>query len=304
MKKLLKVTYQGGCHGHFLVYFLDRFSSLTPPITELPFTDNGTSHVDIKYSDLIEQTQVPLDKFQDNIEPVIFITIDQEDIIFLERWVNIRADDLKIDLNKDWFSDRQIEILQWRDKLKSMYNITGNIIPRSVKRDLYKMGYLNPLTSGFLKLDQQSKKILPENSLCVPVSDFWDKEKFKDMIWRIDAKTNLQIKNVDWSVYDEFYKRLQFIDTRHRVHKVIECISNGEDMDLSDLDVVEEGYISAYLEKHNDFINVPFCDHFFASTKEISQWLETYPQHYKAMNPNLPTFNGIPNPYHLAKLKK
>jgi hypothetical protein len=101
MNKLLKVTYQGGCHGHFLVYFLDRFSSLTPPINELPFTDNGTSHVDIQYSGMIEQTWVPLDKFEDNIEPVVFITIDPEDIIFLERWVNIRADDHKIDVLKE-----------------------------------------------------------------------------------------------------------------------------------------------------------------------------------------------------------
>jgi len=304
MKKLCKVTFQGGCHGNFLRYFLDRFSSLTPPITELPFTDNGTSHVDIKYSNLIELTKAGFDRFEDNIEPVIFITVEQENIVFLERWINNRVDDHKIDLNKDWFNDQQIELLQWREKLKNMYNITGNIVPRSVKRDLYKMGYLDPLTSGYLKLDKQTKKILPENSLCVSGSDFWDKNQFQNMVWRIDAKTNLQIKNVDWSVYDEFYKRLEFIDTRHRVQQVIECINNDKDMDLGELDVVEEGFISAYLEEHNDFIQVPFCNNFFANTKEISQWLKIYPQHYKAMNPNLPKFNGILNPFHLWNLKK
>ena len=33
-------------------------------------------------------------------------------------------------------------------------------------------------------------------------------------------------------------------------------------------------------------------------------YLKYYPEHYKAMNPNLPKFNGIPNPFYLWNLKK
>lgn len=299
LPKLAHITYQGGCHGHFLHYFLDRFSSLTPPIKELPFTDNGTSHVEIKYSNKI----VSRHEIFPAEGPMVMITIEPEDVVYLERIVNLRADDHKIDINSDFISDEHLEQLEWRPKLKTLYNITDNIVPRCVKRDLYKMGYLDPWTSGFLIKDRNWREQLPEATY-VPVASFWDKQKFIEMIWQLDEKLNLQIKSVDWSVYDEFYKRLQFIHTRTRVHRVIECIEKDKEMDITDLDVVEEGYISAYIEKNNSFITVPFTNSFFTNTTEINEWLKAYPQHYKAMNPNLPTFNGIPNPYHLAKLKK
>jgi len=300
LPKLAHIIYQGGTHGHFLIYFLDRFSSLTPPIKELPFTDNGTSHVEVNYSKkFIGEHEVG-----EAEGPMVLITIDPTDILYLERIVNERAGDLKIDVNSDFLSDDHLEQLGWRQKLKTLYNITDNIVPRCVKRDLYKMGFLDVEQFGFLTQDKFLKSKMPKDTVYLPVSSFWDKAKFQDMIWRLDEKLNLEIKNVDWSVYDEFYRRLQLIHTRLRVERVIKCIEKNQEMDLTELDVVEEAYISAYLEKNNKFINVPFMHNFFTNTTEIDQWLKTYPQHYKAMNPNLPTFNGIANPYHLAKLKK
>ena len=31
---IVHIAFQGGTHGHFLRYFLDKFSTLTPPITD------------------------------------------------------------------------------------------------------------------------------------------------------------------------------------------------------------------------------------------------------------------------------
>ena len=70
------------------------------------------------------------------------------------------------------------------------------------------------------------------------------------------------------------------------------------------IDIVEQAFISAWIEQNNDYINVPFTHHFFKTTKEITEWLKLYPEHYKAMNPNLPKFNNIPNPFYLWKNKK
>ena len=75
-------------------------------------------------------------------------------------------------------------------------------------------------------------------------------------------------------------------------------------MDISNLDTVEQAYVAAWIERNHDYITIPFTNYFFTKVSEINQWLDLYPQHYKAMNPNLPTFNGIANPFHLAKLKK
>jgi hypothetical protein len=43
---------------------------------------------------------------------------------------------------------------------------------------------------------------------------------------------------------------------------------------------------------------------FFATTKEITDYVNLYPHHYKAMNPNLPKFNNIDNPFFLHRQNK
>jgi hypothetical protein len=80
-------------------------------------------------------------------------------------------------------------------------------------------------------------------------------------------------------------------------------LESNLDTSLADLDVATEGFLYAELEKNNDFIQMPLTNRFFRDTAEINQFIEHYPGHYKAMNPNMPKFNGIPNPYYLKKDK-
>ena len=311
MDTILRIAYQGGTHGNFLRYCLDRFSRLTPEIKELPFTNLGTSHNPIEYSgafkhyhpDTPDKTKLG---FENTDDPHIFITVEPEDIIYLERWVNIRTGDLNIDTNKDIITLKDFAPI-WillRDRLKSMYNISGLTFPRCVMRDIFKLGYLDIDNNGFIDTDRQLRQMLPADTFCLPVSSFWDKEKFKKAIEKINVRFKLQIGDIDLSVYDEFIKRLQFLETKDRVHQVIECIQKRQEMDISNLDTVEQAYVAAWIERNHDYITIPFTNYFFTKVSEINQWLDLYPQHYKAMNPNLPTFNGIANPFHLAKLKK
>ena len=311
MDIILRITHQGGTHGNFLRYFLDRFSKLTPEIKELPFTNLGTSHNAIKYSGAFrwyhpttaDKTQFGFDHTND---PHVFITVEPEDIIYLERWVNIRAGDLNLDTNKDHITLEEGTPIWTRlhDKLKTMYDVKGMTFPRCVMRDIFKLGYLDIENNGFIKIDRQLRQILPPNTLCLPVASFWDKEKFKKAIEKINARFKLQLSDIDYSVYDEFKKRLQFLETKERVHQVIECIQKRQEMDISKLDTVEQAYVAAWIERNHNYITIPFTNYFFTKVSEINEWLDFYPQHYKAMNPNLPTFNGIANPFHLAKLKK
>jgi len=100
-----------------------------------------------------------------------------------------------------------------------------------------------------------------------------------------------------------FIRNIKQYDTRHRCEKIIEALQNNENININDIDNVEQAYISAWIEKNYRFVTIPLTNNFFKNTKEILDWIEWYPQFYKAMNPNLPIFNGIPNPYHLHNLK-
>ena len=64
-------------------------------------------------------------------------------------------------------------------------------------------------------------------------------------------------------------------------------------------------YIWSYvIEKNYDFVQMPITNNFFNDTSEILEYVKLYPNHYKAMNPNLPKFNNIPNPFYLWNNKK
>ena len=106
------------------------------------------------------------------------------------------------------------------------------------------------------------------------------------------------------SAHDLFLNNLDLLKTKNRADGVIKALQDKQDVDTRKLDTVEQAYVTAWIEKNYDFVLVPFFNNFFSSTGEILEWLEHYPNHYRMMNPNLPRFNGIPNPYHLAKLKK
>jgi hypothetical protein len=312
MGNIVNIAFQGGMHGHFLRYCVDRFSKLTPELTGTPFNENGTSHGTLNYSGLVNlyhpSTNYP--HFKNKNEPHILITVEKDDILFIERWVTMRAGDFKIDL-----SDVEIDIpadsmflqnFQWKDKFQKYYNIdlTKNSIPKFLMRDFYKLSFLDLDKNGFVDFDIKLKTHKPKNTFCFPVSAFWDKQDFFDTLKEAGERCNLELDLTDQSVHDEFINRILFFDTKDRANNVIKSIQDKVNMDTIDLDIVEQAYISAWIEKNYEFVVVPACDQFFQSTAEIINWLKHYPDHYKAMNPNLPTFNNIPNPFHLWNLKK
>ena len=311
MSNLVNVAFQGGSHGNYLRFCIDKFSTLTPDFVGPPFTENHTSHVDLDYSGKVNCYHPLIEEpfFKNTEEPHILITIQKEDLLFLDRWVTMRAGDFKVDVSKDLVNthDKFLSNFPWTDKFKKYYNIdlTKHRAPKFLLRDFYKLSFLDPDKNGFIMLDKVLRENKPANTFEFPVSSFWDKDKFIRVLEKMNNVLNLKIDiNRCLTTHDLFLNRLNFMDTKHRAVDVTEAIQNKQNMDIKNLDTVEQAYVSAWIEKNHKFVIVPQCDNFFHTTNEIIDWLKYYPQHYKAMNPNLPTFNNIPNPFHLWNLKK
>jgi hypothetical protein len=314
MGNIINIAFQGGTHGNFLRYCIDRYSELTDPISELPFTTNNTSHKELIYSKSITRYH-PKNKepyFKNTNDPHILITVNKNDLLFLERWVTIRASNFNINTNnnKIQLTPEFLKLFPWDEKLKQYFNINlkevNYIVPRFIMRDLYKMSFLDQNKNGFITFNKNLLIHSPKNCFNFPVNAFWDTNKFLDILENANQKFNLKLK-MDNSIVDlhkTFLEKLNFLTTKNRVFDIIEAIKQNTDYDLTDIDTVEQAYISTWIEKNYKFIQIPLCNQFFKSTKEILHWLKHYPEHYKAMNPNLPTFNGIPNPFHLWNLKK
>jgi len=312
MGNIANITYQGGTHGRFLSFFLDKFSRRTPEITHLPFTKAGTSHakkemLSGKFPDW-HNLQNGKDIFMNTHERHVLITVETEDLLNIERAVTMRTGDLNVDTNKENVETTAdfLQVFPWADKCAEMYNLdlTTQNIPRFIMRDFYKKSFLDPEQNGFIVADRAMRNNKPAECFEFPVSHMWNKDKFIETIKALDKKFDLQLDIPDFTIYDTFRSKYPPLATEHRTSNAIDHIKNKQDMDISELETVEQAYLASWIEKNYDFITVPLTNYFFQSTKEICQWLECYPQEYKAMNPNLPTFNGIPNPYHLAKLKK
>tara|TARA_Y100001972_G_scaffold121918_1_gene166677 strand:- start:1516 stop:2448 length:933 start_codon:yes stop_codon:yes gene_type:complete len=308
---LVNIAFQGGTHGNFLMFFIDKFSRNTKDIEGTPFTENHTSHVQLDFSGNVRHYHPSDEKpFFENInEPHILITIDKEDLKYIERWATIRAGDQKVDTSHDHtvVNSSFLEQFKWKEPFMQLYNIdlsSKQNIPKFLMRDYYKMMFLDPNKNGYIERDKIFRANKPKNTFEFPVSSFWDESKFYDKIKEIDELFGLELDVYDKSIYTSFKDNIHFMDTRDRVDNVITCIKDRKNIQLQNLDTVEQAYISAWIEQTFDHITVPLQNNFFKDTLEICEWIEYYPQHYKAMNPNLPTFNGIPNPFHLWNLKK
>ena len=312
MTNIVNIAFQGGTHGNYLRFCIDKYSKLTPNLLGTPFGNNNTSHKTLNYSDLIDvyhpSEQEPF--FKNIDEPHILITVDKKDLVFIERWVTMRGGDLKVNVSEKTVS-LQNELstdffVQWKDKFKKTYNmdLAKESIPKFLMRDFYKLSFLDLDKNGFIEFDNKLRSNKPKNTFCFPLSSFWNKDKFHKTLQEASDYLNLKLDISDSTMHDKFLAGLNFLQSKDRADDVIQAIQNNQDIDISALDVVEQAYVSAWIEENNEFVIVPVCDQFFQSTGEILNWLRYYPQHYKAMNPNLPTFNNIPNPFHLWNLKK
>jgi len=315
---LVKIVYFGGTHGAFLRYFIDRFSNLTPEITQSPFCENGTSHSSqVNYSGrVIRETLENINgetknnfKIKEYDVPHILITVEAKDILHHMRFMLLRDGDHEFvgtpvvcEQNRVLLSNRFCSM--YGDKIKKIYNIdvrSGGFVSRSILRDFLKIDFLNPQKNQILLGSQENQKYLTPFTYCLPMGDLYDWGLFSARLAEADARLGLSLDLGDQArqLHREFLSRLSTADTLNRAHEIITQVNLGQDRALEDLDVVEEAYIAAWMEKNYEFVLTPLTDRFFATTAEIRNYLKNYPQHYKAMNPNMAQFCGRDNPFYL-----
>jgi hypothetical protein len=308
----INIAFQPICHGHYLTYIIDRFSKLTPEIKELPFEKNGISHKEIKYSNFVRWYH-PNNKFLNQDDPHIFITVEQQDLFFLHRLAYTRPDGESTPFSN--FSTNGTKVIlsnffikNFKDKFKEIYNLDldkNNSIPKFILRDFVKINYLNINEDNWLKVDHELKKKLPKNVFLIELKNFWNLDSFIKILKKCSdhLALELDINQELYTVHELFLKKLHNFETKDRVLTIINSIENKQYLDISNIDLIEESQISAWIETTFPFVTIPLINNFFSNTKEILEYVENFPNHYKAMNPNLPTFNNIPNPFFLYRQK-
>jgi len=304
---LLTVVGNPGLHHNFLRYGLDHCSTLTPEISQLPFTNTGTSHAEIKYSGKFDLIQGRLVNDQDQGP---FVLCVGDDDLYYERASNSREGDRNNDIKQyKNFKNWQPWNEGWVEKIHKEYKIEEDkIIPKFILRECIKITYLDIKNRGLTlhnKALMDSVKNTKTDNYFFPVSSFFTLENFINELSKLDEKYNLSLdlEKVPY-FYNIFLDKNEILQSHPIVYKILEAINNKENMQIPELDVFQEGYIYAQLEKANDFVIMPMVEKFYTNTQEINEYLQYYPEYHKRVNPNLPTFKGKPNPFHLANFKK
>jgi hypothetical protein len=312
METDIYVFNSAGCHGHYLTYLIDRFSKKTPTITELPFNNVGNSHKDIKYSGFSFFVDVSEhNNYKDLKNQKIIKIIYDKDILYFERVAMNRAGDSNRDINN---LHRDISFLKtynnkFYNTIYKLYSIKNDSVPLWLLRDAYKLGFLNWNNQGSVVSSKQDIKWIKDNLknnnvYFLNVTAFFDTKTLKNELQKLSNmfELDLSLENLE-ETHLEFIKNNKILQTHKYTDIVLDAIKEQKNIEIPTLDIIQQAFIYAELEKKYDFITMPLVDNFFKTTAEIFNYVNYYPTHYKAMNPNLPTFNNIPNPFFLHRQK-
>ena len=135
-----------------------------------------------------------------------------------------------------------------------------------------------------------------------PVPALWNLEQFIHEIETISNKFSLDL-SIDQDILSKIVEKINKtypVYTRSRAIDVLKAVQKDADMDCSDFDIVEQAWLEVVLEKEHDVVLFPYGTGWFKNSKEIREFIDTYPSYLKHMNPRLPWYNNIKNPFHLT----
>ncbi len=307
----INIFNSAGCHGRYLTYLLDRLSSRTPKIEQLPFNHLGNSHNKIDYSGFSRFIDGTVHEDYKNLKNTNIIKIlYDKNILYYERAAMARAGDANRDIHS---LHNDISFLksynkEFYNKIHALYSVDTDSVPKWLLRDAYKTGFLDWPRQGSVVTAKHDIKWIEENLAghnkihYTQVDVFFTTEKLKRELQELDEKFGLYLSFDDFdNIHEQFLRRNNILKTHVNTELVLNAIEQHKDIPVPPLDIIQQAYVYAQLEKQHDFITMPITDSFFKTTKEILEYVQLYPEHYKAMNPNLPKFNNIDNPFFLHR---
>ena len=302
-----------GCHGHYLTYLINRLSRRTPDIHQLPFNKLGNSHNVIEYSGFAEYVDAQEHEKNKSLKNTNIIKIlYSNNVLYYERVAMARAGDANRDIHN---AHKDISFLEsynkaFYNKIHALYSITSNNVPKWLLRDAYKLGFLDWQNQGSVVTSKRDIGWIEENLASdnnihyAQVDVFFSTDQLKKELQKLDNTFGLDLSfNQLEDIHEQFLSRNTILQTHRNTDLVLDAVKDHKDIPIPLLDIIQQAYVYAQLEKQHDFITMPMTESFFATTGEILDFINLYPQHYKAMNPNLPKFNNIDNPFFLHRHK-
>lgn len=229
----------------------------------------------------------------DTAEKVV-MSFKHQDIVFAERCGFYR--------NPGWEDDdkRCREIIKQADPLFVQESFGKVYNSRSVAKEIYKIQFhdINKQLVWKSILDYINNKTHHQFDMYSLTDTDKLVAELENISNRFDLHLNIE-KNVVKNVVDNIKKSYVF-ETKDRVFDILDAIVAKDNINCADLDIVEQAFIETELEKIHDSVLLPYGCNWFHNTKQINEFLDTFPKYLKHMNPRLPWYNNIKNPFYLT----
>ena len=302
--KLLNIVFQTGTFGNFLRYFLERFSTKTPNITENPFTEIGTSHV-LKpddFSGLIQkyhQWFIKDNEGNTNLPICLITTSTEKHHLYLKKAQLFRVGDHKISPDDLWskpIGEMPERLKNSTNSIIELYDIKDTAhftwIPKFIVRDWYKLEFLQDLKDTYnyqwSGAFENHEFFNDQKVFRLDLETFFDWDTFVENITELNDMFDLDLDfDRQAEMKELFNKGLSLDIIRQECNLAEDVLDNRSDLRLNQLDVSTEAFIYAEMEKANPDIQMPLTNRFFRDAEEIRQFIEHYPNWYRRRNPNI-----------------
>ena len=301
LDKKIQIIYAPGTFGNLLRWLLNRFSPdcKFQHINDPWDIDNRVHERDEKelYNKKFIRSHQVRDKGGYEPDPdaeKIIITFDKDELLFVERCGFYRNPG-----NENEQGRYQSIISASTNNLLKLFNYNSNKTSKMVEKELCKIQWHDHENHTWW--NSMFKFMADPKCNQFKIDAFFNKDLFVSQLEKIDKrfKLNLQIDEKIIENITNKISQMYVIQTKNRAYEVLHAIKNKENIDCSQLDILEQSWIEVILEKQYRSLIFPYGTNWFENTNQINEFVETYPSYLKHMNPRLPWYNGIKNPFYV-----
>ena len=295
----IQVIYAPGTFGNCVRWMFDRFTKGSNfKDVDSPWDKDHRAHgFDEDAFDRRFKRGHQVDGRLDSPDPEankIVLGVDPSDLLFAERCGFYRNP------GNENEKSRYKNIIDLADASFVKESFGSVLSSRTVAKELLKIQFHD--MGKHLWWDSMKKFIADKNHHQFDLCSLWDHDRLKKELEKVSERYTLDFdidEKVIHNVVEKIKKSYPVI-TRKRAHQVLDAISSNVNIDCNDLDIVEQAYIESELEKIHDCVIFPYGSNWFNDTAQIREFLDTYPAYLKHMNPRLPWYNNIKNPFYLT----
>ena len=300
--KQIQVIYFPGTFGNCLRWLFDRFSDGSK-FKNIDSPWDGNDRVHGFEDDFMERFQIGHQVDHKSSEFRSIELIEKADKIVL----NFQDKDLPFALRCGFYripgneneTGRLTHIIDRADTSFVKETFGDNVCNKTVAKELLKIQFHDMQNHQWWTKMNEFKS---DNSYHqFNMYALWDEDMLIKEINRVSQRFNLDL-TVDQHVIDNVVKKIKslyVVKTKDRATQVLDAIQDKINVPCEDLDIIEQAFVETELEKLYDNVLFSYGVNWFTNTTQIIDFLDTYPTYLKRMNPRLPWYNNIKNPFYL-----